>query len=247
MTNEKVSYSLKGYDPQKGGCSPIFFALLLGVSVQTIRNKLKKCPPVDYDGRAYYYRFEDAINFLAKPAELDLTEFIATSNKKDWPVSMQKEWWLVQQIRTEVEEKTGKLWHSEKVMEVLTEIAQSIKYMVQLWPDELNREVGITPEQRAILIRLTDRFQDRIVGQIETTMADHTRINEMHELNIDIQKSEKKANEQFEEDFMDMFPTGITHETDDDVTEDVIIEDLNASEDHWETMLKGFEDAANET
>jgi len=44
-------------------------------------------------------------------------------------------------------------------MEVLGEVFQTIKFTMQLWPDMVDRSMGLSPEQRDMLIKMADSLQ----------------------------------------------------------------------------------------
>ena len=164
--------SLRGYDP-KLGVTAQFLAGFLGMGVQTLRNRLQKCPTTQV-GRYHYYDPAEAMEFLVDP-KVDIDLVLRTTKPEDLPVKFQKEYWTMRKARIEVEREASELWRTEDVQDALIEIFQAIKQTVQLWPDRLNREVGITAEQRDLLMSLSDEFQDEMQNRIEKSMQDFGR------------------------------------------------------------------------
>ena len=164
---ESNGRSLRGYDP-KHGANAQFLAAFMGMGVQTLRNRLQKCPTTRV-GRYHYYDPAEAMQFLVDP-KIDIDLVLRTTKPEDLPVKFQKEYWTMRKARMEVEREASELWRTEDVHDALIEIFQAIKRTVQLWPDRLAREQGITAEQRDLLMSLSDEFQDEVQNQIEKSM-----------------------------------------------------------------------------
>jgi len=68
-------------------------------------------------------------------------------------------------------EAAGDLWHSEKVILLLSEVYKHVKTSMNLFSDSVDREAGLTDKQKKIITRMTDALLDdayhRLVTEIE--------------------------------------------------------------------------------
>jgi len=85
----------------------------------------------------------------------------------DLPPLLQKEIWDAKLKRQKWEAQAGDLWHTEDVIAVLSEVFATIKSTVQLWPDTVERTVGLEDEQRELLVSMGDTLQDEIYRKLQ--------------------------------------------------------------------------------
>lgn len=165
-----VRQKAMGVNPKTGG--PIVEDMMAGVTVswlsqvfgmdpKTVKAKLADCPPLHRRKAGYVYALPVACQYLVKPA-LSMDQFLKNLKATDLPASMQQMFWDAALKRQKWEENAGVLWRTEKVREVLGSTFQTIKFTVQLWADTLERQVGLTAEQRELLVRLVDELQEEI-------------------------------------------------------------------------------------
>lgn len=170
MLDTMVRQKAMGVNPKTGG--PIVEDMMAGVTVswlsqvfnmdpKTVKQKLADCPPLHRRKAGYVYALPVAAQYLVKPA-LSADQFMKSIKQADLPASMQQMFWDAALKRQKWEENAGQLWRTEKVREVLGSTFQTIKFTLQLWADTLERQIGLTQEQRDLLTKLVDELQAEI-------------------------------------------------------------------------------------
>lgn len=143
------------------GVTVSWLAQVFGMDPKTVKAKLADCPPLHRRKAGYVYHLPTACQFLVKPA-ISPEQFAKTMKPSDLPAAFQQTFWDAALKRQKWEENAGQLWRTEKVREVLGSTFQTIKFTMQLWADTLERQTGLTPEQRAQLTVMVDNLQEEI-------------------------------------------------------------------------------------
>jgi len=143
------------------GVSVSWLAAVWGKSTEWVRQRLAHCPPVAQHGNAFRYNIAEAAEYLVDP-KVDVTKYLRDLKSTDLPAHLQKEIWDARLKRQKWEIAAGELWHTQDVMAVLSSTFAIIKSSIQLWPDTVERQVGLTDDQRALLIALGDLLQNEI-------------------------------------------------------------------------------------
>lgn len=170
LLDTMVRQKAMGVNPKTGG--PIVEDMMAGVTVswlsqvfgmdpKTVKQKLADCPPLHRRKAGYVYSLPVAAQYLVKPA-LSADQFMKSIKQADLPASMQQMFWDAALKRQKWEENAGQLWRTDKVREVLGSTFQTIKFTIQLWADTIERQIGITAEQRELLIKMSDELQGEI-------------------------------------------------------------------------------------
>lgn len=127
----------------------------------TVKKKLRDCPPIARRKAGYVYDLKVAAQYLVKPV-FDIEQVMRQMKPSELPTHLQDAYWSAMRSRQKWEEDAGQLWRTERVMEVLGEVFQQIKFSIQLWPDHVRRAAGLSPEQRELLIQMGDALQAEI-------------------------------------------------------------------------------------
>lgn len=130
-------------------------AKMFRTSNQNVRRKLASVKPVGERAGDPIYNIADAAPFLVKP-QIDLEEYIKTLRPVDMPVAIQKQFWDSQNGRLKFMQDAEHLWHTVKVQHVIGELYKVVRQRVQLMADTVERQVGITDEQRKIIQGISD-------------------------------------------------------------------------------------------
>ena len=101
----------------------------------------------------------------------------------DLPTAFQQSFWDAALKRQKWEENAGQLWRTEKVREVLGSTFQTIKFTVQLWADTLERQTGLSTDQRALLTKMVDSLQEEIYKALVTQAGSQRTTSQRGELN----------------------------------------------------------------
>ena len=156
----------------RGQNSPIVEDMMAGVTVswlsqvfgmdpKTVKAKLADCPPLHRRKAGYVYHLPTACRYLIPPA-ISADQYIKTMKPSDLPTAFQQSFWDAALKRQKWEENAGQLWRTDRVREVLGQTFQTIKFTVQLWADTLERQTGLSLEQRELLTQLVDGLQEEI-------------------------------------------------------------------------------------
>jgi len=142
------------------GVTAAWLAAALRSSVGTVRVKLARCPSRRV-GTLMVYDIGEAMTYLVKP-QVDIAKYLKDLKKDDLPEVLRESYWSALLKRQQWEVNAKELWHTEDVMTVFGETFQAIKFAIQLWTDDMEREVAITPAQYAFLVKKTDELQAQI-------------------------------------------------------------------------------------
>lgn len=139
------------------GVTATWLALALGSSVGTVRVKLARCPHRRVN-TTLVYNLREAMEYLVKP-NVDVARYLKDLKKDDLPEVLRESYWSALLKRQQWEINAKELWHTEDVATTLGDTFQAIKFAIQLWVDDMERETTITPKQYAFLVQKTDALQ----------------------------------------------------------------------------------------
>jgi len=125
---------------------------------KTVKKRLAPLAPKSKGSNRPLYDLEMAASYLVKP-RFDVGEYIRNMNPMELPPVLRKEFWDAENKRLNYEERAGELWATERVMAVFAEAFVQLKNQMQLWPDEVEREVGLTKEQHKALAARVDALR----------------------------------------------------------------------------------------
>ena len=130
------------------------------------------------------YSLPVACRYLIPPA-ISAEQYIKTMKPSDLPTAFQQSFWDAALKRQKWEENAGQLWRTEKVREVLGSTFQTIKFTMQLWADTLERQTGLSQEQRTLLTKMVDGLQEEIYKALVSQAANgrtSSQRGEIHEM-----------------------------------------------------------------
>lgn len=136
------------------------------MSREDVRKRVAACAPLRYDGNNRpVYDFREAASYLVKP-KIDIQTYIKQLKPKQLPNEMQTEYWSARLKQQNWEVKAGKLWRTEDVVDLFSEMFKNIKQTCQLFPDTIERESGLTEPQRKRIVELVDALQQEIYESV---------------------------------------------------------------------------------
>lgn len=162
-SDSKVELQMKG---AMQGVTTYWLAQVFGMTSETVRKRLADVAPVEVHGKSNRYRVRDAAPYLVEP-KIDIEAYMKNMKAGDLPALLQKEIWDARLKRQKWEAQAGDLWHTEDVIAVLSEVFATIKSTVQLWPDTVERTVGLADDQRELLVNMGDTLQDEIYRKLQ--------------------------------------------------------------------------------
>jgi hypothetical protein len=140
-------------------------AKLFRTSNQNVRRKLAGLKPAGDRSGDPIYNIADAAQYLVKP-QVDLAEYIKTLRPADVPVAIQKQFWDAQNGRLKFMEDAKHLWHTARVQHAVGELFKLIRQRVQLLADTVERQAGLTDEQRQILEGISDGLLEDLYHEV---------------------------------------------------------------------------------
>lgn len=153
------------------GVTVSWLSQVFGMDPKTVKAKLADCPPLHRRKAGYVYHLPTACRYLIPPA-ISADQYIKTMKPSDLPTAFQQSFWDAALKRQKWEENAGQLWRTDRVREVLGQTFQTIKFTVQLWADTLERQTGLSLEQRELLVKLVDGLQEDIYKALVTQAAE---------------------------------------------------------------------------
>lgn len=176
------------------GVTVYWLSQVFGITPETVRMRLADCPPESVNGKSNRYRVRDAAPYLVDP-KIDVEKYLKRMRAADLPPLLQKEIWDAKLKRQRWEAQAGDLWHTQDVIAVLSEVFSVIKSTIQLWPDTVERTIGLTDEQRELLVAMGDALQDEVYRKLQEMARAKKTTSSLRDL-------EEEAIEMEEEDLL---------------------------------------------
>lgn len=142
-----------------GEASMAQIAQLFRTDAKTLPRRLRRLKPVATRSGVKVYSIRDAAGYLVKPG-YSIEQYLRTMHPNELPVGLMKEFWAGQSSRQSFEMKAGDLWPTAQVVEALAEAFKQARMTILLFPETVERETGITDDQRIVLRRLSDGLID---------------------------------------------------------------------------------------
>lgn len=173
-------------DPTGKGVTVSWLSQVFDIPVPVVKAKLKLCPPKTVRRRgekmlSTYYDIKEAAAYLVTPA-FSTADYLRAVKRGELPPALQQQIWDALLKRQKWEENAGQLWRTEKVREVLGGTFQTIKFTIQLWADTIERQTGLTPEQRAIVIQMADGLQAEIYESLVRQASEGSTGSQLDEM-----------------------------------------------------------------
>lgn len=101
------------------------------------------------------WKMKDVAGLFCKPVGR-MEEFIRSAKASDMPPELQKEYWNGQIAKQKFHQLEGNLWGTERVMQVVAELVKLVRTSVLLLPDEMERQGGLSSDQRVLVEQSID-------------------------------------------------------------------------------------------
>lgn len=173
------------------GVTVYWLAQVFGITTESVRMRLADCTPESVHGKSNRYRVKDAAPYLVDP-KIDIEKYMKRMRAGDLPPLLQKEIWDAKLKRQKWETQAGDLWHTEDVISVLSEVFATIKSTVQLWPDTVERTVGLDDEQRELLVSMGDTLQDEIYRKLQEMAQEKSTKSSISDLEDEPEETEEE-------------------------------------------------------
>jgi len=142
------------------GVTVSFLAQVFHMDPAKVKRLLVNCPVKETRKRGtkqtqHLYDLARAAPYLVEPV-VSTEELLNQIKKEDLPPHINTAFWDAQLKRQKWEENAGELWRTETIRSVIGSMFQTIKFTIQLWADTIERQTGLTEEQRDVLNTMTD-------------------------------------------------------------------------------------------
>lgn len=144
-----------------GGVSAAWLGHVFGMDKNTVKKRLSGCPVAGMNRGTPHYLIRQAAAYLVTP-KFDIEEYIKSVRAQDLPPHLNDTYWSALGKRQKVLMDAGETWDTSDVLDVFGRANIQIKSTVQLWVDEVERVQGLTDDQRAMLIRMSDGLLEDI-------------------------------------------------------------------------------------
>lgn len=150
-------------DSAMGGVTVSFLSQVFRMDPAAVKRRLTNCPILESRKRGttqtqHIYDLATAAKYLVE-TDLDPKILISKLKKEDLPPAISTAYWDALLKKQKFEENAADLWRTERVWEVLSDSFQTMKFSIQLWAETVERETGLTEEQREIIYRMADGLQ----------------------------------------------------------------------------------------
>lgn len=153
------------HDVLKGVSVP-WLCQAFNMSRTQVEKKLENCPILRRAGaNGKIYELPVAAAYLVKP-KMSIEQYIASIDAKELPERLRREFWTARLQEQKWRQKAGELWDSQDVIAVFGEVFKLIKNQSQLWGDTLETTVGLSDEQRLLLVDLVEDLMGKIFDQL---------------------------------------------------------------------------------
>ena len=168
-----------GYDPVDDDSKAVIYegatirqlGLMFRSDPKVISRKLAGLVPAGRRHGTDFYAIKEAAERLVEPG-YNIERYIMEMNHTDLPPLLGKEFWNSQIARTKFEEMNGDLFRTADVVRITAELLTTYRFVAQTLPDTLEREAGLTREQKAVVRRVLDGAladgRDKIITRFKT-------------------------------------------------------------------------------
>ena len=129
--------------------------IMFSMDPKTVAQKVAGLVPVARRRGTAVYSVPEAASRLVKPS-YEIERVLMNMNHSDLPPMLQNAFWSAQKTRASYEEMIGDLWRTSKVVRLISVLFNSIRMAFLILPDTLEREAGLSREQKAIVRRVVE-------------------------------------------------------------------------------------------
>lgn len=162
MTEPQFETRISGLAAIAGGVTTTWLAKAFRIPKNKIERYLAGVKPIAEGANGIaLYDLPEAAAYIVDPKR-DLADYLKTVKPDQLPEKLREVYWNAMLKRQRWEERARHLWRSEDVLVAMSEVFQMIRTTLQILPDDIDRAMTLTPEQRTTLTRVIDGIQDSI-------------------------------------------------------------------------------------
>lgn len=154
----KADSTTRADDPETSaiiyeGASMRQLAIMFKMDAKVVTSKVSSLIPVGRRRGTPIYSIPEAAARLVKPS-YDIERVVMNMNHSDLPPMLQNAFWSAQKTRASFEEMMGDLWRTSRVVRLISVLFNSVRMTLLLLPDTIEREAGLTREQKQVVRRV---------------------------------------------------------------------------------------------
>lgn len=172
------------------GVTAFWLSKAFGLDLQTTRKLLSDCPPMKSATRGHKYAIKDAAAYLVKP-KADVNEVIKRMKPHELPAELRAAIWDARLKEQKWRAQAKDYWRTEDVLRVLGRVFQLLKSSHQLTPETIDRQVGLSIEQREKMVALLDALQNDFYQELVSLAEEHSTASAIGELEEDMKAQDK--------------------------------------------------------
>lgn len=188
------------------GVTVAFLAQVYRLQPFEVKKRLVNCPIKETRKRGskqvqHLYDLAEASRYLVEPIT-STADLLKNLKREDLPPAISTAYWDAQLKRQKWEENAGELWRTDTIRGVIGGMFQTIKFTIQLWGDTIERQKGLTEDQRAILNKMTDTLQTDMFTSLQDNAKETMTGPQIAEL--DVMLSEAQSEKEEDDDGSDL-------------------------------------------
>lgn len=137
------------------GATAAQLATMFRQDLKVVIRKVSGLVPVSKRNGTNVYSIAEAAARLVKPS-YEIERYIMEMNHLDLPPLLSKEFWNGQRSRLNFEEANGDSWRTADVVRAISVLFNATRMVLLLLPDTVEREAGLTREQKSVVRRVID-------------------------------------------------------------------------------------------
>jgi len=153
------------------GATQSDLASMFRMTPKTVKAKIAEAGlrPKGTRGGYEIYEIKEVAPFLVQPPA-DVVARVLRMHHTDMPKMLAKEYWMAQNHMLTVKQREGDLFTTRSVVALAGDAFKTIRLSLMLFSDAIERETGLTEEQRTIIERLVESalndMRERLVDAI---------------------------------------------------------------------------------
>jgi hypothetical protein len=156
----------------------------------TVIRRLKDCPvKVTSKNGTRQYDIAVAARYLVDPV-VSLEDFLSELKPEQLPERTRESFWNAKRKELLYRRDAGELWPTDSVIEVFAETFKSFRKANQLWADTVEETIGLTDEQRKLVLLLSDRALDEVSKHLNVQALKNATHSYVKELDDEVEGEE---------------------------------------------------------
>lgn len=135
------------------GATQSDLAAMFGMNQATVKAKIAGIRPCGQRNGYHIYNIREVAPYLVKFTE-SVVDQVLRMHISDMPKMLSKEYWMGRDKMLTVMQREGDLFTTRSVVELAGDAFKTLRLSLMLLTDAVEREVGLTPQQRDIITLL---------------------------------------------------------------------------------------------